>query len=53
MDKEQLNKSIIGLLEDLHSFNILNNIIVDLISINFDVKAKELCKENGITYNVE
>ena len=52
MNKEELTKSVVALLEDLHSFNLLNQRVVDLIGINFGVNANELCKEWGITYDL-
>jgi hypothetical protein len=42
---------ILNLLSDLHAFNLLTEKIVLLISVNFNVDAEKICKENGITYN--
>jgi len=45
-----MKKKVIKLLSDLAAFNKLDSRIVQIISDAFKVDAKELCKENGITY---
>ena len=53
MDKEELKQTVINLLYDLHAFQMLNNRIVKLIGIHFDLDAFGLCRENGITYDIK
>jgi hypothetical protein len=48
-----MEEAIIGLLFDLHAFNMLNINIINSISKNFGVDAEELCEANGITYDIE
>lgn len=43
-------ESIVKLLSDLAAFNKLDELTVNLISAAFDVDAKIICKEHGITY---
>ncbi len=41
-----------NLIISLHKFNKLDSRIVQQISLNFNVKAEEFCKEMGIIYNI-
>jgi hypothetical protein len=43
---------VIILLYELHTFNKLDKRIVSAISRAFNVDAEEICKKDGITYNV-
>ncbi len=45
-------EKIVSFMDDLHAFNLLNERIVNLISANFGVDAKEICRHYGITYNI-
>lgn len=53
MNKNELNLAVVGLMSDLHAYNKLDKDMVYLIRINFGVDAEELCKEYGITYDVD
>jgi hypothetical protein len=48
-----MNEAIVGLLFDLHAYNVLDLYVINSISKNFGVDAEELCEANGITYNME
>jgi hypothetical protein len=52
MEKEELKQNVINLLYDLHAFNLLNDRMVKLIGINLEVDAEELCRQEGITYDI-
>jgi len=41
-----------NLLLDLHAFNKLDDIVVQIISNRLGVNAKEICHTLGITYNI-
>ena len=45
-------KTLVSCMDDLHAFNILDERIVNLISANFGVDAKEICEKYGITYDI-
>jgi hypothetical protein len=47
-----MEEQIIKLLSDLAAFNKLDQRIVQIISNAFKVDAKQICKNNGITYNI-
>jgi len=53
MTEEEIKNAIVELLYDLHTRNLLNEYIVNSISINFKIDAEQLCSINGITYNLE
>ena len=46
-------EQIVRLLSDLSAFNKLDSMMVNIISGVFGVDAKEICRENGITYWLE
>lgn len=50
--EKEVDKAIIHLLKDLHAFNKLDAITVNLISHTFKVNATQMCKDNGIVYNI-
>jgi hypothetical protein len=52
MNNEEIETAIIGLLFDLHAFNLLNLTILNSINIHFKIDTFKLCKELGITYNI-
>jgi len=52
MDKEELKQTVINLLYDLHAFQVFNDRIVKIIEIHFELDTFELCKQEGITYNI-
>ena len=44
---------LIELLETLHAFNKLDQRVIDIISTVFEIdNIDQICKENGITYNI-
>jgi hypothetical protein len=53
MDKEELQQTVTNLLYDLHAFNLLNDRIVKLIGIHFDLDAFAICRDEGITYDIK
>ena len=52
MDYEELKECVTNLLYDLHAFNLLNDRIVDVISFRLGIDAEELCRQEGITYDI-
>ena len=52
MSEEELKQTVINLMYDLHAFQLLNDRIVRLLGIHFELDAFALCREEGITYNV-
>ena len=52
MDYEELKQCVIDLLYDLHAFNLLNDRIVEAISYRLGIDAEELCRQEGITYDI-
>lgn len=52
MSKEELKQTVVNLMYDLHTFQLLNDRIVKLIGIHFDLDAFALCREEGITYDI-
>jgi hypothetical protein len=52
MNKEELKQTVVNLMYDLHAFQLLNERIVRLLGIHFELDAFALCREHGITYNI-
>ena len=50
---EDVNKHIIELLMKLHALRKLDKRIVLIVGDAFDVDAVKMCKDNGITYDIE
>ena len=50
---EDVNKHIIEFLMKLHALRKLDKRIVAIVGDAFDVDAFKMCKDNGITYDIE
>ena len=50
--KQAREQIAIELLDDLHAFQKLDKLVVNIISARLGVDAVELCRQNGITFNV-
>lgn len=43
---------IIDMLHSLHKFNLLNDKALKLMAMNLGINLMDMCKENGITYDI-
>ena len=50
---ETISKSaVISILESLSKFNKLDDVTVDLISIEYEINCRQLCCDYSIKYNI-
>lgn len=43
-------REVVSILESLHKFNKLDDVTVDLMSIEYGIDCRQLCSDYGITY---
>lgn len=48
-----MEELVLKVLQDLHVFNMLNDVLIRRLSTSTGLDCRKMCEDNGITYNVK